>query len=156
MKFGEKLLQTKLLSRLSHKVCCLLSSPVLLRNKVSYHTGLHCIMKGIFRTKWTICNREVSYHTSKECIRQGIFMHLSMLSPRVRGGGGGLPTEKLTERAFPWVGILTFKRCPRVPRVGNLTWPPSWKTERNWKWVTCHLGNTQKSPEVNYRCFSWK
>ena len=31
MKFGEKLLQTKLLSRLSHKVCRLLPSPVLLR-----------------------------------------------------------------------------------------------------------------------------
>ena len=31
MKFGEKLFQTKLLSRLSHKVCRLLSSPVLLR-----------------------------------------------------------------------------------------------------------------------------
>ena len=29
--FGENLFQTKLLSRLSHKVCCLLSSPVLLR-----------------------------------------------------------------------------------------------------------------------------
>ena len=29
--FSEKLFQTKLLSRLSHKVCCLLSSPVLLR-----------------------------------------------------------------------------------------------------------------------------
>ena len=31
MKFGEKLFQTKLLSRLSNKVCRLLSSPVLLR-----------------------------------------------------------------------------------------------------------------------------
>ena len=31
MKFGEKLFETKLLSRLSHKVCRLLSSPVLLR-----------------------------------------------------------------------------------------------------------------------------
>ena len=49
------------------------------------------------------------------------------------GGGGGVDSgypRKLTERAFPWVGILTFKRCPRV---GNLTWPPSWKTERKWK-----------------------
>ena len=35
------------------------------------------------------------------------------------GGGGGATHGKLTERAFP--------------RVGNLTWPPSWKTERNWK-----------------------
>ena len=31
MKFGENFFQTKLLSRLSHKVCCLLSSPVLFR-----------------------------------------------------------------------------------------------------------------------------
>ena len=31
VKFGEKLFETKLLSRLSHKVCSLLSSPVLLR-----------------------------------------------------------------------------------------------------------------------------
>ena len=29
-RFGGKIFQTKLLSRLSHKVCCLLSSPVLL------------------------------------------------------------------------------------------------------------------------------
>ena len=54
-----------------------------------------------------------------------VFMHLSMLSPRLGGGGGGgggggrATHGKLTERAFP--------------RVGNLTWPPSWKTERNWK-----------------------
>ena len=61
-----------------------------------------------------------------------VLMHLSMLSPRVGGGGGGgrATHGKLTEHAFPWVGILTFKRCPRV---GNLTWPPSWKTDRNWK-----------------------
>ena len=25
----------------------------------------------------------------------------------------------------------------------------SWKTKRNWKWVTCHLANTQKSLETN-------
>ena len=40
-------------------------------------------------------------------------MHLSMLSPRVGGGGGGggrATDGKLIERAFPWVGILTFKR----------------------------------------------
>ena len=51
-------------------------------------------------------------------------MHLSMLSPRV---GGWATLGKLTPRAFPWVGILTFGCCPGV---GNLTWPPSWKTER--------------------------
>ena len=39
--FGEKLFQTKLLSRLSHKVCRLLSSPVLLRKftNVKIRTG---------------------------------------------------------------------------------------------------------------------
>ena len=34
--FGERLFQTKLLSRLSHKVCRLLSSPVLLRKFTIY------------------------------------------------------------------------------------------------------------------------
>lgn len=33
-------------------------------------------------------------------------MHLSMVSPRV-GGGGGATHGKLTQRAFPWAGILT-------------------------------------------------
>ena len=37
MKFGEKVCQTKLLSRLSHKVCRLLSSAVLLR-KITNNT----------------------------------------------------------------------------------------------------------------------
>ena len=32
-------------------------------------------------------------------------MHLSMVSPRVRGGGA--THGKLTQRAFPWAGILT-------------------------------------------------
>ena len=44
MKFGEKLFQTKLLSRLSHNVCRLRSSPVLLRkfsNIKSENVGLY-------------------------------------------------------------------------------------------------------------------
>ena len=36
-------------------------------------------------------------------------------------GGGGVTQGKLTERAFPWVGILTFTRCPSYPRRGKLT-----------------------------------
>ena len=28
-----------------------------------------------------------------------------------QGGGGGATHGKLTESTFPWVGILTFKRC---------------------------------------------
>ena len=34
-------------------------------------------------------------------------MHLSMVSPRVGGGGGWATHGKLTQRAFPWAGILT-------------------------------------------------
>ena len=40
MKFGEKLFQTKLLSRLSHNVCRLRSSPVLLRKFSSIKSEL--------------------------------------------------------------------------------------------------------------------
>ena len=40
MKFGEKLFQTKLLSRLSHKACRLLSFPVLLRNFTNNNLSL--------------------------------------------------------------------------------------------------------------------
>ena len=43
-------------------------------------------------------------------------MHLSMFSPRV--GGGRATHGKLTQPAFPWVGILTVERCSWV---GNLT-----------------------------------
>ena len=42
MKFGEKLFQTKLLSRLSHKVCRLLSSPVLMRKSTSNKCEMNC------------------------------------------------------------------------------------------------------------------
>ena len=48
-------------------------------------------------------------------------MHLSMLSPR---GGGRATQGELIADTVPWVGILTALLCPRV---GNLTWPPSWK-----------------------------
>ena len=46
-----------------------------------------------------------------------ILMHLSMLSPRVVGAAQAT-LGKLTRRAFPWVGILTFGLCRGV---GNLT-----------------------------------
>ena len=51
-------------------------------------------------------------------------MHLSMVCPR-KGGGGGQPTgirlsEAHVRREFD---ILN------VPRVGNLTQPPSWNVE---------------------------
>ena len=38
-----------------------------------------------------------------------------------RGGGGRATHGKLTEHAFPWVGILTFKRCPRPGREFDKT-----------------------------------
>ena len=107
----------------------------------------------------TTNNQKKKYNSVKHLQRQQFsftkttIMHLSMLSPRV---GGRATHGKLTESAFPWVGILTLSVAPGTPRVGNLTWSPSWKTERNWKWVTYHLGNTQKSPEVNDLCFSSK
>ena len=57
-------------------------------------------------------------------------MHLSMVCPRT--GGPGNPRE-LDFVKRTWVGILT---STKVPRVGNLTQPPSWKAERTWEWVT--------------------
>ena len=55
----------------------------------------------------------------------------------------------LIQKAFPWVEILTLSRCPRV---GNLTCPPSWKTERTWKYVIHDY--TQKSPgAINFSAF---
>ena len=57
-------------------------------------------------------------------------MRLSMVCPRM--GGPGNPRE-LDFVKRTWVGILT---STTVPRVGNLTRPPSWKVERNWEWVS--------------------
>ena len=57
-------------------------------------------------------------------------MHLSMVCPRM--GGPGNPRE-LDFVKRTWVGILT---STTVPRVGNLTRPPSWKVERTWEWVS--------------------
>ena len=79
-----------------------------------------------------------------------------MLSPMVGGGEGGgkvVYPREIEWEGPPPVGILTL-RVPQGPKVGNLTWPPSWKTERNWKWLTFHLANTQKSPEANDLRFS--
>ena len=44
MKFGEKLFQTKLLSRLSHKVCRLRSSPDLLRKFSTVYRQRPCLI----------------------------------------------------------------------------------------------------------------
>ena len=41
VKFGEKLFQTRSLSRLSHKVCRLLSSAVLLRKFTNKESKIH-------------------------------------------------------------------------------------------------------------------
>ena len=48
-------------------------------------------------------------------------MHLSMVCPRM-GRGGGKDSLKCT-----WVGNLTS--WSNIPRMGNLTQPPSWKVE---------------------------
>ena len=59
-----------------------------------------------------------------------LLMHISMVCPRM--GGPGNPRE-LDFVKRTWVGILT---STTVPRVGNLTRPPSWKVERTWEWVS--------------------
>ena len=55
MNFCEKLFQTKLLSRLSHKVCRLLSSPVLLRKftNIQRHSELRDLEAEMLRM---VCN----------------------------------------------------------------------------------------------------
>ena len=55
---------------------------------------------------------------SLTCRTKSEIMHLSMLSPRV--GGVGRATH----------GVLT---AWSVPKVGILTWPPSWIMKRAWK-----------------------
>ena len=51
--------------------------------------------------------------------------YLSMLRPRVEdgggvgGGGGGADHGKLTQKAIPWVGILTHDH--KLLQEGNLT-----------------------------------
>ena len=44
--------------------------------------------------------------------------HINVKPQDWGGGGGGATYGKLTRRAFPWVGILTFGFCPGV---ANLT-----------------------------------
>ena len=45
-------------------------------------------------------------------------------------GGGGLPVHwEFDSESLPLSGDFDISRCPRV---GNLTCPPSWKTERTW------------------------
>ena len=48
-------------------------------------------------------------------------MHLSLVCPRMGGGGSGNPGE-LDFVKCTWVGILT---STMIPGVGNLTRPPS-------------------------------
>ena len=51
------------------------------------------------------------------------------VKPQGWGGGAGYPREFDSE-SLPQG--RDFDTC-RYPRVGNLTCPPSWKTERTWK-----------------------
>ena len=50
------------------------------------------------------------------------------VKPQGGGGGAGYPRE-IDSASFFLGRDLTFGCCPGV---GNLTWPPSWKTERTW------------------------
>ena len=69
-------------------------------------------------------------NVSEFCYNLPWLMHLSLVCPRM--GGPGNPRE-LDFVKRTWVAILT---STTVPRVGNLTRPPSWKVERTWEWVS--------------------
>ena len=72
-------------------------------------------------------------------------MHLSMVCPRMEGGeGGGQPTGiRLSE-----VHVGGEFDILNVPRVGNLTQPPSWKVENQDREI--HL---RKYPVVIWMSF---
>ena len=85
----------------------------------------------IFDCCWArgqLWRRQVSLSGSRNR-SQSFIMHLSMLSRRV--GVGGYPREFNSE-SLPLGRDFGSSRCPRV---GNLTCPPSWKTEGTWKKV---------------------
>ena len=67
--------------------------------------------------QYSVNNKRLKSERNLQLIFFVCVMHLSMFSPRV-GGGGRATHGKLTQPAFPWVGILTVERCPWV---GNLT-----------------------------------
>ena len=46
------------------------------------------------------------------------------INVKPQGGGRQATHGKLTEHAFPWVGGLTFERCPSVGKV-VARWNPS-------------------------------
>ena len=98
----------------------MISSVISLSRYSETRTTRRCLMSSL---RWT---RLISNRTEKSqppnVLGSEEITYIPILVSVVHG--------KLTESAFPWVGISTFKRCPRV---GNLTWPPSWKSERNWK-----------------------
>ena len=68
MKFGERLFQTKLVSRLSHKVCRLLSSPVLLRKFTIVLIGTHKNATHVYRRilVYTFCLINIRFSSSDE------------------------------------------------------------------------------------------
>ena len=87
------------------------------------------------RKKNSICEPKVYGHFN--------ITHLSMVCPRMGGldNPGELDFVKRT-----WVGILT---STTIPGVGHLTWPPPWKVERIWEWVT------SGAPSWTYPKFMW-
>ena len=66
-----------------------------------------------------------------------------MLSP---GGVGGGQTTGIDSVTAPWIRILTAMLCPKV---GNLTWPPSWKMERSWKLVALKVWRDWERNEIS-------
>ena len=67
MQFGGTFFQTKLLSRLSHKVCGLLSSPVLLRKLTTRQNRL----RGRLRQVWllTLALLRLDQRLGRRCVR---------------------------------------------------------------------------------------
>ena len=67
MQFGGTFFQTKLLSRLSHKVCGLLSSPVLLRKLTTRQNRL----RGRLRPVWllTLALLRLDQRLGQRCVR---------------------------------------------------------------------------------------
>ena len=75
MKFGEKLFQTKLLSRLSHNVCRLRSSPVLLRNFSNIKSENVGLYVESISTLFVVCRRHLAYNASV-CIQRLFLVYL--------------------------------------------------------------------------------
>ena len=109
MKFGEKLFERKLLSRLSHKVCRLLPSPVLLLKLSNYKQLLDevFVISGIIKVEVrlrlitlteTLMIPDITKTESNNCF---IILYLQVISQFLAG------SMKRIEKPF-------LLRCPRT------------------------------------------